>query len=249
MTPAPPPAPADAPAAASVAAPGAGPPGGLSVVIPALDEAALIGGAVASAFAAGAFEVIVADGGSADGTAALARAAGARVAAGARGRGPQLNLGARAARGAALCFLHADARLAPGAGRQAAAALADPRVAGGNFRVRFGPSLHGRALAAVYRAIRRLGVCYGDSAIFCRREAFEAIGGFPPHPIMEDLAFFRALRRRGRTVCLTSPVDASPRRWERGGIAQAWASWLVIQSLWCARVPPARLAVLYRRVR
>ena len=222
---------------------------GLSVVIPTLNEEPLIAGAVANAFAAGASEVIVADGGSSDRTTELAINAGALVVSGARGRGPQLNLGAREARGAALCFLHADSRLSPAAGSQIAEALADPRVVGGNFRIRFGSSLHGRALRAFYHVIRRLGVYYGDSAIFCRRSAFEAAGGFPPHPIMEDLALVRALHRRGRMAYLPGPVEASPRRWEQGGIAQAWASWLVIQSLYFARVPPSRLATLYRHIR
>ena len=226
------------------------PPGGdLSVVIPTLNEEPLIGVAIASALAAGAAEVIVADGGSTDRTVAIALAAGARVASGARGRGAQLNLGASEARGAALCFLHADARLPAAAGSQIEGALADPRVVGGNFRIRFGPSLHGRSLGAFYHVIRRLGLYYGDSAIFCRRATFEAAGGFPPHPIMEDVALARALQRRGRMAYLPGPVEASPRRWEQGGIAQAWASWIVIQSLYFAHVPPARLATLYRHIR
>ena len=219
------------------------------MIIPTLGEEALVGGAVASALAAGADEVIVADGGSRDRTVERARAAGARVVAGARGRGPQLNRGAAAATGVTLCFLHADARLAPDAGAQIDAALRDPRTVGGNFRIRFGGSLHGRTLAAFYHVIRRLGIYYGDSAIFCRRRAFEAAGGFPPHPIMEDLALARTLGRRGGMAYLRGPVTASPRRWEQGGLARTWASWLVIQVLWFARVPPARLAGLYRHIR
>ena len=225
------------------------PASGLSVIIPALDEEALIAGAIASALAAGACEVIVADGGSRDRTVERARAAGAAVVGGARGRGPQLNRGAAAATGATLCFLHADARLAPAAGAQIAAALRDPRTVGGNFRVGFGDSLHGRALAAFYHVIRRLGIYYGDSVIFCRRRAFEAAGGFPPHPIMEDLALVRTLGRRGRMAYLPGPVIASPRRWEQDGLARTWASWFVIQGLWFAHVPPTWLAGLYRQIR
>ena len=99
----------------------------VSVVIPTLAEAPEIAAAVRNALAAGADEVVVADGGSHDGTPELARAAGARVLLAPRGRGSQLNAGARAARGDVLCFLHADARLPAGAARAIRRALDDPR--------------------------------------------------------------------------------------------------------------------------
>jgi rSAM/selenodomain-associated transferase 2 len=218
-------------------------------VIPALAEEQAIAGAVRNAFAAGADEVVVADGGSSDRTVAEARSAGATVVMALRGRGTQLNAGAAAASGDVLCFLHADVRLAAGGIDAIRTALDDPAVAGGNFRVRFGGALHGRFLAAFYHVIRRLGVYYGDSTLFCRREAFDAVGGFPPFPIMEDVSFVNCLRRRGRMAYLDSRVAASPRRWEHGGIPQVWASWLVIQSLYWCGVSPWRLAVLYRHIR
>ena len=221
----------------------------VAVVIPALAEEPSIAGAVRNALAAGADEVVVADGGSADRTVELARAAGARVLRVSRGRGLQLNVGAAAASGEALCFLHADVRLPPGAIDAIRGALADPAVVGGNFRARFGRTLHARFLAAFYHVIGRLGVTYGDSVIFCRRQAFEAAGGFPPYPIMEDFAFVNRLRRLGRTSCVDACVRVSPRRWEHGGIAQAWASWVVVQSLYWARVSPVRLGALYRHIR
>ena len=129
------------------------------------------------------------------------------------------------------------------------AALRDPAVVGGNFRIRFGGGAHGRLLVAFYHVIRHLRIYYGDSAIFCRSEAFTAAGGFPPYPLMEDLAFVHRLHRRGRMAYLAPPVSASPRRWEQGGIAQAWASWLVIQGGYFLHVPPGRLARLYRQIR
>ncbi|MEE9277864.1 MAG: TIGR04283 family arsenosugar biosynthesis glycosyltransferase [Dehalococcoidia bacterium] len=221
----------------------------LSVVIPTLSEAETVAGAVASALAAGADEVIVADGGSSDGTAQIAAQAGARVVQGPRGRGLQLNAGARVASGDALCFLHADVRLSPRAGAAIRDALQDRAVVGGNFRVRFGETAHGRFLAAFYHVIRQLRIYYGDSAIFCRAAAFRAVGGFPPHPLMEDLALVHRLYRLGRMAYLDEVVLASPRRWERGGIPQAWASWLVIQALYFLHVPPKRLALLYRQIR
>lgn len=221
----------------------------LSVIIPTLNEAETVAGAIDSAFAAGAGEVLVSDGGSSDGTVAVAESLGVQVLHGAQGRGPQLNLGARAASGRIYCFLHADARLHPAAGRAMVASLRDPAVVGGNFRIRFGDSAHGRFLAAFSHVIRQLRVYYGDSAIFCRAQAFEAVGGFPPYPLMEDLAFVHRLHRRGRMAYLAPPVSASPRRWQRGGIAQAWAAWLVIQGGYFLHVPPERLARVYRHIR
>ena len=223
--------------------------GRISVIIPTLQEGRTIDGAVRSARRAGADEVIVSDAGSTDDTAANARRAGAIVIRGARGRGPQLNAGAAAAMGDILWFVHADARVAPESGDAIRDALRDPGVVGGNFRIRFGASRHGRLLARFYHVIRRLRVFYGDSAIFCRRSAFDAVGGFPPYPIMEDLTFVHALYRHGGMAYLPGPVSASPRRWEQGGLARTWASWLVIQGLYWARVDPQRLARLYRHIR
>ena len=229
----------------------------LSVVIPTLDEAGAVAGAIRSALAAGATEVIVADGGSRDGTVGIAAAQGASIVQAPRGRGPQLNAGAAAARGDTLCFLHADGRLAPAAGASIREILNDPSVIGGNFRPHFGHLAHGRFLAALYHVIRRLRIYYGDSAIFCRTDAFWAVGGFPAYPLMEDLAFVHRLHRRGRMAylqvpvfaSLQVPVFASPRRWQQGGIAQTWATWLVIQSLYFLRISPQRLALLYRQIR
>lgn len=107
------------------------------------------------------------DGGSPDGTAGLARTAGVEVVVeGAQGRGPQLNAGAALATEDVLWFVHADARLPPGGADAIRAALADPGVVGGNFRIVFGPSANGRVLAAFYHVIRHVRMFYGDSAIF-----------------------------------------------------------------------------------
>lgn len=221
----------------------------ISVVIPTLREASTIAGAVESAFAAGAAEVIVADGGSDDATAARAIDAGARVTSSAAGRGPQLNAGASLASGDVLCFVHADVRLPVDAAAQIAAALKDPAVIAGNFRVRFGRGGHGRFLAAFYHVIRQLRLFYGDSALWVRRDTFERSGGFPPFPLMEDVAFAHRLMALGRVAYLPGPVEASPRRWVEGGLARTWASWIVIQTLYFYRVPPPLLARLYRHIR
>lgn len=223
--------------------------GAISVVIPTLREGPTIARAVRRALEAGADEVVVSDAGSRDGTVDKAKAAGAVVIQEARGRGPQLNAGAAVAQHETLWFVHADAQVPLGGADAIRRALVDPAYVGGNFRIRFGASTNGRFLAAFYHVIRQARTFYGDSAIFCRRSAFEAVGGFPPYPIMEDLKFVHALYRLGKMAYLEPPVYASPRRWEEGGVAQAWASWLVIQTLYYARVPPPKLAALYRHIR
>ena len=222
----------------------------ISVVIPTLNEAATIDEALAALERAGPFaEVIVADGGSGDGTAERA-ASRARLVRARRGRGAQMNAGAGAARGDALLFLHADGRLPRGAAAAIRDAFQDPTVVGGHFQVRFsGHGRNERFLTSFYDALRRLGVVYGDAAIFVRRSAFEKVGGFRDFPIMEDLDLVNRLRRTGRVVALPQVVVASSRRWQRGGVLRTWAAWVVIQSLYFLGVHPRTLGRLYSAVR
>lgn len=225
----------------------------VSVIVPVLDE----GDAIAPlldhlAALEGSFEVVVCDGGSRDGTAGRARVhplAPAVVTAPA-GRAGQQNAGAAVARGDAIVFLHADSRLPAGAYAAISRALRDPTCPGGNFALRFeGGGAFARGLGAWYAVQRRLGVYYGDSTLWVRRGAWEALGGFRPLAIMEDYDLVRRLERRGRTACLPGPARTSARRWEAAGITRTVLSWVVIRWLWIAGVPAGRLAVLYRRVR
>ena len=196
------------------------------------------------------FEVIVVDGGSADATREVGAAAGATVLEAQRGRAAQQNAGARAATGDVLVFLHADSRLPPGADGALTQALADPRVVGGNFALRFdGGDAFSRVLGGWYAVQRRLGVWYGDSTIWVRPDVFHALGGFPPLPIMEDYALVRALRAAGATRRLPGPATTSSRRWRALGVRPTVLSWVVIRWLFVAGVAPERLAPLYRRAR
>jgi rSAM/selenodomain-associated transferase 2 len=223
---------------------------GLSVVIPALDEAAILADTL-GALPPGLAEVIVADGGSRDATRDIARAHGCRVVESAPGRGTQMNAGAAAAGGDVLLFLHADTRLPEGAVEAVAAALDDPAVVGGAFRLGIDSDdgfLRLVAGAANLRS-RLTGVCYGDQALFARRAAFEAVRGFPPYPVMEDVAFVRALRRRGRVVLLAGRVRTSARRWERENPLYTTLRNTVLVSLFRLGVAPERLARWYRPIR
>ncbi|RMH18465.1 MAG: glycosyltransferase [Acidobacteria bacterium] len=221
----------------------------LAIVIPTLNERPHVDAVVAQALAA-ADEVVVADGGSSDGTAQRAAELGARVVAGPPGRGRQLNLGVRATTAEALLFLHADTRLPDGAGPLACEALAGG-AAGGGFRLRFdverGILVLGGRLANLRS--RLTGCPLGDQAQFASRAAFDAVGGFRDWPLLEDLDFIRRLKRYGRTVLLEPPVITAARRFHDQGIARTVGLNYLIWLLYFAGVSPHRLARLYRQIR
>jgi rSAM/selenodomain-associated transferase 2 len=228
------------------------PPDLVSVVIPTLDEEAWLPGCLdALAAQPGPFEVIIADGGSRDRTVALARThdLAPTVVAAVPGRGTQLNAGARIASGGALVFLHADTRLPPGALDLVRRACADG-APGGNFDVAWdGGGLFPRLLRLVARAERRLGVFYGDTVIWVRRDVFRALGGYPPIPLMEDYVLARRLVRTRADRQLPGPVVTSSRRWKRHGLPLTITRWVVIRWAFLAGVPARLLARLYPHAR
>jgi rSAM/selenodomain-associated transferase 2 len=191
----------------------------LSIIIPALDEAAGIVAALKALapLRASGHEVIVADGGSGDGTRELAAALADRVVAAPRGRARQMNAGAGVAGGDALLFLHADTRLPANADRLIFQPL--KKYLWGRFDV----AIDGRspllAVVAFFMNLRsRLtGIATGDQAIFVRRDAFP---GFPEIALMEDVAFSKAMKRRAPPACLRDKVSTSGRRWERNGVVR-----------------------------
>jgi hypothetical protein len=226
----------------------------LSVIVPTLDEAPRIGAQLTRLGAIpGVHEVIVADGGSGDGTAEIVRAGGtARLVAAPRGRGPQMNAGASAAAGDVLLFLHADVAL-PGEGAALiAAALTDPRVVGGAFRVRTVPDgmtgWPARLLWVADLRSRYSRVPYGDQALFVRREVFERLGGFAPVPLFEDVEFSCRLRRAGRLRRIGVPVEVSGRRFMARPAYYALVM-NVLPVLYRLGVRPATLERMYGHVR
>jgi rSAM/selenodomain-associated transferase 2 len=219
----------------------------LTIVIPALDEAAIIVDALkalAPLRARGA-EIVVADGGSRDGTPKLAGPLADRVIAAPRGRGAAMNAGAGVGAGEALLFLHADTTLPEDADLLIDAALA--RHAWGRFDIRIGGRHPLLALIARMVNLRSRLTCVatGDQAIFVSREAFAAVGGFPDLPLMEDVAISRKLKRLCRPGCIGTPATTSGRRWEHHGVLRTILLMWRLRLAYYLGVEPARLARRY----
>ena len=221
-----------------------GPSPRLSVIIPALDEEEAVAQAVDSALATRPVEVIVADGGSRDRTAAVAASRGASVVRSPRGRAAQMNAGAGRASGEVLVFLHADSVLPPGYDRAIARTLELPGTVAGAFRLAIG---EGSRSLRVIEALAHwrstvLGMPYGDQTLFLTADVFRRIGGFPPLPIMEDFEMNRRLRPLGRIRIAPEPVVTSARRWREGGV---WKTTLLNQlclAAYLAGVPADRVS-------
>lgn len=194
----------------------------LSIVMPALDEAGTIQTALAglAPFRSRDCDVVVVDGGSDDATPALAAPLADRVIAAPRGRAAQMNAGAAAARGDILLFLHADTRLPADADRL----VQDGLLRSGRAWGRFDVAIEGHhpllpLVAATMNLRSRLtGIATGDQAIFMRRDAFRAAGGFPDLALMEDIAMSKRLKAVSPPLCLRARVTTSGRRWEKNGV-------------------------------
>ena len=194
----------------------------LSIIMPVLNEGDGIAAALdelADLRALGT-ELIVVDGGSRDATVQQAQLRADQVVLAPRGRALQMNAGAEKASGEVLLFLHADTRLPAEADRVVLNGLNRSRRAWGRFDVRIegrSPLLPVVAWLMGLRS-RLTGIATGDQAIFVRREAFQAVGGFPAIALMEDIAMCKRLKRLGRPLSLRMCVTTSGRRWEKNGV-------------------------------
>jgi rSAM/selenodomain-associated transferase 2 len=221
----------------------------ISVVIPALNAAGPLPRALAALGSSSMIkEVIVVDGGSSDATVSSAAAAGARVVAASRGRGSQLAAGAAAASGAWLLFLHADCRLAPGWEAAVRAFFARPEAASRAGYFDFALDDANPAARRLERIVgwrcRVLALPYGDQGMLISRALYDAIGGFAPLPLMEDVDMARRLGR-GRLARIGERCLASPERYRRDGYwRRPWRN-LCCLALYFAGLPPDRILRLY----
>ncbi len=220
----------------------------LSVILPVLNEAETVTRQLLAlrVFRERGAELVLVDGGSSDGTPALAAPGVDQLIESARGRATQMNAGAVASQGRVLLFLHADTAL-PAAADDLIRRAVTTGASWGRFDVR----IDGRQplLRVVERMMnwrsRLTGIATGDQAIFVRREVFETVGGYPELPLMEDIALSKRLKRLARPACLRQRVVTSARRWQRHGVLRT------ILLMWCLRAryflgaDPQQLAILY----
>ena len=220
----------------------------LSIIIPVLDEAAGIEAALTTlgSYRERGCELVVVDGGSRDGTLALASPLADRVLSAPRGRAAQMNAGAAAARGDVLLFLHADTKLPANADILIRNGLAQSGRIWGRFDVRFD---HGGILPLIAIMMnlrsRLTGIATGDQAIFVSRAAFEAIGGFPAQPLMEDIAFSSRIRHVSRATNVRARVTTSARRWRTQGILRTIFLMWRLRLAYFLGADPAHLARQY----
>jgi rSAM/selenodomain-associated transferase 2 len=199
----------------------------ISIVIPVLDDAPALSRLLDDLDAIGAIDAerIVVDGGSADGSYALAQRRADVALRSQRGRARQLIAGITAAQGTWIWMLHADSRVNAAAWRALNDAVAQAGAAWGRFDVHLDDD------RPVFRVIERMmnlrsrwsGICTGDQGIFVRRDVLELIDGLPDQPLMEDIELTKRLRRYAKPVCLSVRLRASARRWQQRGVVSTIA--------------------------
>jgi rSAM/selenodomain-associated transferase 2 len=220
----------------------------LSLILPVLNEAATVVSQLTKLqdLRASGAELLVVDGGSSDGTRALATASADRLLDAPRGRALQMNAGALASRGEVLLFVHVDTTLPPNAD-----ALIRAAIAGGAAWGRFDVSIDSRhpllrVVAAMMNWRSRLtGIATGDQAIFVRRDAFLAVGAFPGVALMEDIALCKRLKRIARPACLRARVTTSGRRWEKHGVLRTIVLMWRLRASYFFGADPQQLALRY----
>ena len=195
----------------------------ISVIIPVLNEAAIIENTLRQLQDNSQIEIIVVDGGSSDRTADLAKNMGVTVITLSHlGRAAQMNSGATIAQGEYLLFLHVDTQLPTNYSKLVIETLSQPKVIAGAFELTIGGAAKSLRLVEILVKMRShfLSLPYGDQAIFLTKKVFTEIGGFSDLPIMEDFELVQRLKRQGKIAIAPAQVITSPRRWQKLGVLQ-----------------------------
>jgi rSAM/selenodomain-associated transferase 2 len=222
----------------------------LAIIIPVLNDAEQLAGLLETLqrVRCAGHTIIVADGGSEDGSVDIAQPLADHVIHSRHGRAVQMNAGALQADADILLFLHADSRI----GTDAIDMMLRQLQAGarwGWFRVR----LSGRApLLRVIETFMNLrsrmtGIATGDQCLFVQRDLFLAAGEYPDIELMEDIALCKTLRRLARPVCIPATVTTSSRRWESHGILSTVLKMWWLRLMYFVGVSPRRLNRMYYR--
>lgn len=221
----------------------------ISIIIPVLNEASKIAKTITVAKSGKNVEILVVDGGSQDNTVEIVQALGLKVLFASPNRANQMNVGAKAATGEILLFLHADTLLPRKFAHNVRRVLCQPNTIAGAFALQIDGSLKGLRLVEKGVNLRShfLSLPYGDQAIFVKTETFKALGGFSLLPIMEDFEFVLKLRNCGRIAIVPTPVITSSRRWQKLGV---WQTTIINQlaiAAYFLKIPTKHIAKWYRR--
>ncbi|TAL24856.1 MAG: glycosyltransferase [Nitrospirae bacterium] len=224
----------------------------ISVIVPTLNEEKIINKTLSSLLITSDEELIVVDGGSADRTTSIAREFTDKVFTAGKGRGHQMNYGAKRAGGDALLFLHADCIMPENGFGIIRDSLRDVRVSAGAFALKIdhpSPAFRIIEFGANMRS-RATAIPYGDQGIFLRKDVFEKAGGFADIPLMEDIELSIRLKKTGKIIFAKPAIKASPRRWLNEGLVYTTLrDWTLALSFSILRIFPHRLLKHYKDVR
>lgn len=228
----------------------------LSVIIPTFNEELTIQKTLdALSRLVNVDEIVIVDGGSADQTIEIIKSFTINkplklIKLAEANRGQQMHEGARQATGEIFWFLHADTRPVQGCGRQIKQYMRYAEIVGGNFRIVFdGATRWAKFLTWLYPQLRSIGLVYGDSAMFVRRETYEKIKGFKSLPLFEDVDLYKRLLKKGRFVHVNLTITTSSRRFQNRSFIWTFTRWSIFQGLYWLGVPPRLLAKGYKQIR